>query len=73
MGETDRLARILDLPATLEDLVTVYEDNIEVLTKERLKDEERAEMYKDALSLKKYNLDEEPKKELMQDIFLVLG
>jgi hypothetical protein len=70
-GHEERIQRIIDLPATLDDVVTVYEDNIELLTKECLKDEERAEMYKDALSLKKFNLDEETRKELSRKIFII--
>jgi hypothetical protein len=70
-GDKERLLRVVELPATLEDVVTVYEENIELLTKERLKDEKRAEMYKDALTLKKFNLDEKTRKELSRDIFLI--
>jgi len=48
-GDAERLRRIVDLPVTLEDVVTVYEDNIELLTK-TLKSKERAQMYEDAKS-----------------------
>jgi len=69
-GDAEILRRIVDLPATLEDVVNVYEDNIELLTKE-LKSKERAQMYEETLTLKKYNLDEETRKERWQNIFLI--
>jgi hypothetical protein len=71
-GDKERLPRVVEqLPTTLEDVVTVHEENIELLTKERLKDEKRAEMCKDALTLKRFNLDEKTRKELSRDIFLI--
>jgi hypothetical protein len=70
-GDKERIQRILNLPATIEDVAIVYEDNIELLTKECFKDEKRAEMYKDTLSLKKFDLDDETKKKISRNIFMI--
>ena len=44
-GDAERIQRIIDLPASIDDIVTVYEENFELLTK-TLKSEERSQMYK---------------------------
>ena len=49
-GDRERIQRILDLPCTLTDIFAVFEENRSVLTSEKLKDEERAQMYADSLS-----------------------
>lgn len=69
-GDPEQIQRIVALPATLEDIVTVFGENKEALAG-RFKDEERAQMYQDALSLRKFSLDNDAKRKAMQKIFLI--
>jgi pimeloyl-ACP methyl ester carboxylesterase len=50
-GDAEQIQRIIDLPCSLEDISTIFSQNKDLLTEERLKSEERAALYDGALSL----------------------
>ena len=73
-GDPEQIQRILDLPATVKDISTIYSENKELLTAERLKDPDRAQMYEDALALtfdKGYLFDEADRDHAMKNSILV--
>jgi hypothetical protein len=52
--DPSRLERIIHLPATLQDVYSVYRENKDVLTREKVKCPDRADMYERALGLEDY-------------------
>lgn len=74
-GDAEMLRRIVELPCSLYDIFTVFEENKELLTTERLKDEERADMYRAAMSLQRHSAfvaDEETKRKVLEGLKLIV-
>jgi hypothetical protein len=74
-GEAEMLRRIVELPCSMYDILTIFEENKETLTKERLKDEERAEMYRGAMNLQRHSAvvgDEETKRKVLENLKVII-
>lgn len=68
------IEKLVDLPITLEEISILYNRNKETITRERLKCEERAEMYGDALGAVEFRkwFGEEKQKEILSANQLVV-
>jgi hypothetical protein len=71
--DSEQIKRLLELPVSLKDLSALYSRNKDMLTQLYLKDQERAQMYEDALTLvfDKDAVDESQRSTALENTFLV--